>query len=141
MSFVMAWEEDAEGDVIEGGIIMIISIPVDEENLETKVSISFGRTNYFMLYDTDKEEASFIDNSAIASSGGAGIKAAQILVDNKVDAILTPRCGQNASDVLEGANIKLYKTTEPSAKENIDKFLNDELILLDEIHPGHHGGN
>ncbi len=118
---------------------MKISIPVDEKSLESNVCVSFGRAPYYLIYDTETKESVFHDNSAAASTGGAGIKAAQTIVDNKVNALLTPRCGENAANVLKSADIKIYKTAGISAKKNIDDFISGKLSLLDEIHPGFHG--
>lgn len=79
---------------------MKIAMPVDDKSMETTVSQSFGRTPYFLIYDTESKESIFLDNGAAASQGGAGIKAAQSIVDNKVSALLTPRCGENAAQVI-----------------------------------------
>jgi predicted Fe-Mo cluster-binding NifX family protein len=117
---------------------MKIAIPLDEKNVKSNVCASFGRAPYFLVYDTKTEESIFIQNTAAASTGGAGIKAAQIIVDNKTEALLTPRCGQNAADVIKSADIKIYKTVSGSAKDNIDAFLAGKLSLLDEIHAGFH---
>ena len=118
---------------------MKIAIPVDEKTLSSNVCVSFGRTPYFLIYDTETKESIFIENSAAASTGGAGIKAAQTIVDNEANALLTPRCGQNAADVIKSADIKMFKTISASVKDNIDAFTNGELPLLDEIHAGFHG--
>jgi predicted Fe-Mo cluster-binding NifX family protein len=118
---------------------MKIAIPVDEKSLESNVCISFGRTPYFLIYDAETQESEFIDNSAAASAGGAGIKAAQTIVDHKVSALLTPRCGQNAADVINAAEIEIYKTASASVKDNIADFIEGKLPLLDEIHAGFHG--
>ena len=118
---------------------MRIAIPVDENNMETNIGVSFGRTPYFLIYDTETKESIFIENSAAASTGGAGIKAAQTIVDNEANALLTPRCGQNAADVIKSADIKLFKTISDSVKDNIVAFIEGELPLLDEIHAGFHG--
>ena len=118
---------------------MKIAIPVNED--KTSVCMSFGRTPFFMIYDTETKETSFLDNSAAASQGGAGIKAAQSIVDNKASVLLTPRCGENAADVLKAANIKLYRTVGDSVKENIQSFHEEKLEVLENIHPGfHHSG-
>lgn len=122
---------------------MKIAIPVDEKNMDTSVCVSFGRTPFFLLYDTDTQKNDFLDNTAAASTGGAGIKAAQMIVDSKAKALLTPRCGENAADVLKAADIKIYKTSGTSAKANIDALIAGTLPLLDEIHTAlhRHGGN
>ena len=70
---------------------MKIPIPVDEKDMGTNVCVSFGRTPYFLIYDTETKESTFLDNSAATSTGGAGIKAAQTLVDNKVNVLLTTK--------------------------------------------------
>lgn len=117
---------------------MKIAIPVDDKNMETNVCQSFGRTPYFLIYDTETKESVFIDNSAAASQGGAGIKAAQTIVDNKVSAIITPRCGENAAEVIKSADIKIYKTKDTSIRNNINAFNDGKLLLLEEIHAGFH---
>lgn len=118
---------------------MKIAIPVDKKTLESDVCVSFGRTPYFLVYDTETQESVFIDNSAVASTGGAGIKAAQTIADQKAKALLTPRCGENAADVLKFADIKIFKTASGSVKDNIDNFIDGKLSLLEEIHAGSHG--
>ena len=117
---------------------MRIAIPTDQNTLQTTICMSFGRTPYFMIYDTETKEHSFLDNSAAASEGGAGIKAAQHLIDHKVSALLTPRCGKNAADVLASANILLFKTKNDVLSENLEAFTNGTLSILDGIHPGFH---
>ncbi|MGI6527425.1 MAG: NifB/NifX family molybdenum-iron cluster-binding protein [Caldicoprobacterales bacterium] len=118
---------------------MKIAIPVDEKSLESNVCVSFGRAPCFLIYDTETKESVFLDNSAAANTGGAGIKAAQIIVDNEAGTLLTPRCGENAANVLKLAGIKIYKTRDISVKKNIDDLSSGRLSLLDEIHPGFHG--
>ncbi len=53
--------------------------------------------------------------------------------------LLTPRCGENAAEVLKSADIEIFKTTSASVKDNIDAFIDGKLPLLDEIHAGFHG--
>lgn len=118
---------------------MKIAIPVDKQDLEAKVASSFGRATYFLIYDQETKVTTYVENSALANPGGAGIKAAQIVVDNQVDALLTPQCGQNAAVLLNSAEIKLFKTLPVSIKDNLLAFFADELEVLTEIHAGFHG--
>ena len=118
---------------------MKIAIPVDENNIQSNVCKSFGRAPFFLIYDTETQESNFLNNSAAFSSGGAGIKAAQTIIDNKADALLTPQCGGNAAEVFQAAGTKIFKTQSDSIQENIDAFLDQKLPLLTEIHAGHHG--
>lgn len=118
---------------------MKIAVPADEKSLETGVCPSFGRAPYFLIYDTETNENEFIDNSAAASQGGAGVKAAQTIIDSKADALLTPRCGENAAVAIKAANIKIYKTTDGSIMDNINALVEGKLSELVDIHPGFHG--
>lgn len=118
---------------------MKIAIPVEEKIVDKGVYDSFGRAPFFMIYDNDSRESVYIDNGAIASQGGAGIKAAQTLVDENIDVLLTPRCGENAAEVLEMANIEIYKSTTGTVKNNIELFQAGQLAQLTEIHAGLHG--
>lgn len=118
---------------------MKIAIPVDDKSLESSVCPSFGRTPYFLFYDTTTKENYYLDNSAVASQGGAGIKAAQAIADNGTKALLTPRCGENAEEVLSKAEILIYKSIPGSVQQNIDAFVAEQLVLLKDFHPGFHG--
>jgi predicted Fe-Mo cluster-binding NifX family protein len=118
---------------------MRIAIPVDDKTMETTVCMSFGRAPYFLIYDTKSKESNFVNNNAVASQGGAGIKAAQKVADSNVNALLTPRCGENAAEVIKAAHIKMFKTINDSIQDNIEAFDEDKLTQLEEIHAGFHG--
>jgi predicted Fe-Mo cluster-binding NifX family protein len=114
-------------------------VPVDENKLDSGVNPSFGRAPYFLIYDAETKESRFLANAGAASQGGAGIKAAQMVADSGAAALLTPRCGENAAAVLKAADVKIYRTANGSAMENIAAFLAGGLDPLEEIHPGFHG--
>lgn len=117
---------------------MIIAMPVDKDNMETSVGTSFGRTAYFLIYNTDTKESQFINNEAASSRGGAGVKAAQTVVDSKADVLITPQCGENAAEVIKSAGMDIYSSNGSSAKENIDAMIAGDLSSLDNIHGGFH---
>ena len=117
---------------------MKIAIPVEKEEVLEKICISFGRTPFFLLYDTVTEEKIVLENPARNSPGGAGIKAAQFVLDNNIEILITPRCGENAAKVLLGDQVKIYKSQGESVKDNLDMFQKNELSILEEIHPGFH---
>lgn len=121
---------------------MKLIVPVENKTLDAPVCPSFGRTPLFVLFDTESGNHDFLDNSAAFSQGGAGIKAAQMLVDSGAAVLITYRCGENAAKVLDAAGIKMYKAQDGSVTDNIAKYKDGRLSLLTEIHPGfhHHGG-
>lgn len=118
---------------------MKITIPMNEQDLNADVCPSFGRAPYFLFYDSETSESRWLANSAAESSGGAGIQAAQILADNGANALITPRCGENAEKVLSGAKIAVYRSANGTAQQNIDALTAGKLQPLSEFHAGFHG--
>ncbi|NMA16621.1 MAG: dinitrogenase iron-molybdenum cofactor biosynthesis protein [Erysipelotrichia bacterium] len=118
---------------------MKIAIPVENKSLDSNVCLSFGRAPYFLFYNVETKESNFVVNSAAAVTGGAGIKAAQTIVDNKANVLLVTQLGENAASVLKAADIKIYQAKNASVKENLDDFTDDKLSLLEKIHAGFHG--
>lgn len=74
-----------------------------------------------------------------APPGGAGIQAAQFLVDSQADALITVRCGQNAAQVFQAAGIKLYKSANKAAADDLAALEQGTLEELTQFHGGYHG--
>ncbi len=118
---------------------MKTGVPCDTKNLSDPVCISFGRAPYFLIYDTESESADFYENAAADAQGGAGIKAAQTLIDLGAEATIAFSCGTNAAEVLEAGGVRLYKAEKTSVAENLASLKGGELEDLNDIHPGYHG--
>ena len=117
---------------------MKIAIPLDEN--KTDVCVSFGRAPYFLIKDTETGKTDIKENPAADAEGGAGIKAAQFVVDEEADVLITVRCGENAAEVFNAAEIAIYKSEGPNAEENIKAFQEEKLAKLTHFHAGFHGG-
>ncbi len=116
---------------------MKIAMPLDENKQE--VCVSFGRAPYFYLYDTDTKKTQVVVNEGAEAQGGAGPKAAQIVLDNQADVLITVRLGENAAEVLQASNVKIYKAAQKSVEENRSLYEENKLELLDHFHKGFHG--
>lgn len=121
---------------------MKIAMPVFNKSMGSGIAESFGRAPYFLVYDTEAKTSEFIDNAAAASQGGAGIKAAQTIVDSGAVAVVVPQCGENAAKVLREGGLKIYKMINNSIQDNIDALSAGKLALLENTHAGfhNHGG-
>lgn len=117
---------------------MIIGIPADNEDENSPVSGTFGRAPFYFIYDDENDAGEFIANTAAMAQGGAGIKAASLVVSQKVDAIITPQLGENAAKVIKAADIKIYQSTEGSLMDNVLRLKDGKLDLLHNIHEGSH---
>ncbi|MFA9373064.1 MAG: NifB/NifX family molybdenum-iron cluster-binding protein [Poseidonibacter sp.] len=118
---------------------MKIAIPAENKSLSSNVYESFGRAPYFLFHNTITKESEFLDNSAVISQGAAGIRVAQVIADNGIKALITPRCGENAQKILKNAEVFVYKSIPGTLQENIDEFLSDKLTLISEFHSSFHG--
>ena len=114
---------------------MKIAIPLDENKQD--VCPVLARAPYFLF--SVNGETEILENPAAQAQGGAGLKAAQFLVDQETDVILTARCGQNSADVFDTADIRIYKTNSSSAEENLKAFAEEKLERLTHFHAGFQG--
>ena len=117
---------------------MKIALPVDIQSGEGLVYASFARAPYFAVYDTQTKEITYAKNQAAVSPGGAGIAAAQWIINQHIAAIISPRLGENAERVLKEANIVMYQSISGSILENIQAHLESKLTMIQETHPGFH---
>jgi len=117
---------------------MKIAIPVEQNQIQTVISASFGRAPYYLIHNTETNQNEFLDNSALLSQGGAGIKAAQILLDQNVDVLIAPRCGENAALLLREGGVSLYKNNCEQPEKLIQSLKQSQLELLIDIHAGFH---
>lgn len=118
---------------------MIIAIPLNEPSLEGGICQSFGRAPYFLIHDSEHKTDQFLANEAAQSRDGAGVRAAQTIVDHHVDALLTPRCGGNAAFILQAAKVEIYQTEGDSVKANLSAFEKGELSKIEEVGAGQRG--
>ena len=114
---------------------MRIAIPLDENKKD--VCIVLARAPYFLFHEDGKDTV--IENPAAAAQGGAGIQVAQFLVDNRIDALITVRCGQNAAEVFQAAEMKIYKSVNKVAADDLNAWKEGKLEELTEFHSGYHG--
>ncbi len=117
----------------------MLVMAVNEKSMNAMLSPNLARAKYFAFVSLEDNSVDFLDNPASQSSGGAGIKAGQFLIDNKATVLITQKLGQNASDMLTGT-VELYTGINSSLKDNLEKFHNNELIKGIGAHPGYHNG-
>jgi predicted Fe-Mo cluster-binding NifX family protein len=77
---------------------------------ESNIDPRFGRTDYLLIYDEEKDKLEHFDNRDIENvSHGAGPKTAQKLCELNADVLVTGNGpGGNADRVLEKAGINVY---------------------------------
>jgi len=97
---------------------------------DSKMDPRFGRTEFILIYDEEKDEFKDFDNREIEGEAhGAGPKTAQNLFQLKPDVLITGNGpGGNASTVLESIGMKIYiGAGNMTVKEAFDAYKKDEL--------------
>ena len=111
---------------------MKIAITSSGKDLNSEVDPRFGRAGFFIVYDTDNDNFSVIDNDQnLNARQGAGVQAGQIIVNSGASALLTGNCGPKAFNVLSAAGIKIYLGAKGTIQDTITSFKADELIPAD----------
>lgn len=118
---------------------MKIAISCLGQTLDDKMDQRFGRAAFFLIVDSETLNFSVIDNAAQAASGGAGIAAAQSLLDVQIEAVITGQVGPNAMNVLKASDIPIYQGTADSALANIQAFQAGKLSIIANSGPSHFG--
>ncbi|RII35778.1 diguanylate cyclase [Clostridium chromiireducens] len=101
----------------------------------------FGRCEFFQIYDTEVKATKIVKNKGQEASGGAGIAAANQLIDEEVDIIITGSLGPNAFEIMEKADIKAYKCESIAITDALEKYNNNELEEITIAGKAHHGVN
>ena len=113
---------------------MKIAISSTGENLESEVDARFGRCEYFLIVEIDKEKKEIknfkaIENTAKEQMGGAGIIAGEIVAKQKVDAVITTNLGPRAFSIFEQFEIKAY-SGQGKIKRVVQDFIEGKLKEL-----------
>lgn len=118
---------------------MKIGISCTGKKLEDLMDVRFGRCEYFQIHDTESAQVKVLENEGKSSGGGAGIAAAQQIINEDVDAIITGHLGPNAFEIIEKSGVKVYKCESISIKLVLQKYKNNELQELKEAGKAHNG--
>ena len=101
---------------------MKIILTSSGSSLASETSEVFGRSPYFILADSETSEYKAYENPALSASGGAGIQAAQFVIDLGADVIINGNIGPKALKVIQSANIKIFKHEGQTAAEVFANF-------------------
>jgi len=103
---------------------MKLIISAQNSSLESQVDRRFGRCAWLILFDTDTNQWEAFQNPGASQSGGAGVAAAQFVVDKKADVVLSGDFGPNASRAFQAAKIGMQRFTDSTTtvQEAVNQF-------------------
>ncbi len=115
---------------------MRICISTVSNNLDAFLDPRFGRAMYFLIVDEKGKLIKAIKNTGVQAMRGAGITAAQIVANEKVDIVITGNVGPNASMVLASSGIKIFLgSPEMKARDVLQEYQKGKLQRATEAMP------
>jgi len=121
---------------------MKIALCSSGTDLDAKPSPVFGRCPYFLFVDEETAEVIAAANPAADAGGGAGIQAAQFVVEQGAEVLLAGRVGPHALDVIAKAGIKVYDSGPVDARAALSQLKEGKLKeITTPATPRHGGGN
>ncbi len=126
----------------------LIAVVADGVDSAAKVSRSFKVCRQFLLYDERGTRVGEINKSSdFAPAGGGYCRVAKILIDARVQVLLTQRCGPNALGMLAAAGIQTILGVKGTVQEAVVSFLQGDrpklesdvaiVSLNQHLHQGH----
>lgn len=119
---------------------MKIALSASGKDLHSNLDLRFGRSPYFIIYDLNTDKFNTIENKGESSGGGAGIAAAQQLIDESVEAVISSNIGPNAFNLLQSSDIKMYKGNSIPCKLLVEMYKEGKLQEIKESGPSRKGG-
>jgi predicted Fe-Mo cluster-binding NifX family protein len=96
-------------------------------DLDDQIDPRFGRCRYFVIVDSETMDFESFENIAAGASGGAGISAAQAVVDRGAQVVLTGSVGPNAHQALSAANVEYITGVSGTIRDAVNAYNSGKL--------------
>jgi predicted Fe-Mo cluster-binding NifX family protein/DNA-binding PadR family transcriptional regulator len=130
---------DSEPTATLTEVTMRVVIPANGADLDAPTSPVFGRSPMFILVDPQTLDFEALPNPALDAPGGAGVQAAQTILQQGVEAVIAPSLGPNAFRVVQAAGIPAYRMEGATVREVVEAYNAGELVRLEIPGAGHVG--
>jgi len=81
-----------------------------------------------------------VPNPAMSAGGGAGIQAAQFVIERGAQAVLTGNVGPNAFNVFQAAGVPIYLVEEGTVREAVEAYKGGRLQAVSGANVQAHAG-
>ena len=119
---------------------MIICLTAQGADLTASMDSSFGRARYLLFVGEDGALIRAVENAP--SAHGAGVQAAQTVVENGAGVLITARVGPNAQKGLAAAGVAIHLRGTGTVAKALDDFRLGLLEMAEgPTNPAHKGGS
>lgn len=101
---------------------MKIAISSMGPNLNALAEPHFEYSRYFVVVDSETMNCEIFDNMSSMIAENAGITAAQLLINKRVDAVITGTIGPDETEVMGTAGMKIYLCEKCTVNEAVNSF-------------------
>jgi predicted Fe-Mo cluster-binding NifX family protein len=119
---------------------MRIVVTANGTDLDAQASPVFGRCPTYIFIDTETMVLETMENPAISAAGGAGVQAAQFVVERGGEAVVTGNTGPNAFNVLQSANVAVYLFAGGTVREAVEAYKAGQLSVTGRASAQAHAG-
>lgn len=108
---------------------MNIFISAKQPQLDALIDDKFGRSAFLIKRYTETNQWEAFPNPGANQSGGAGIAAAQFVIDQKANIVISGGFGPNAANAFRAAGIDMYLFSGEisTVQQAIDHFMQGKL--------------
>ena len=106
---------------------MKIAVSATGKELNCQIDPRFGRCQYFVFVDPETMEFEAFENEGLMASGGAGVQAAQQVVQKGANTLITGNLGPNAASALSASGIRVYLVPGGTVKDVIEGYKTGSL--------------
>ena len=119
---------------------MKVVVTAQGSDLDSPTSPIFGRCPAFVFVDSETMEAEGVENASAAAGGGAGVQAAQWVVAQGAQAVLSCNVGPNAFAVLAQAGVPVYRIEGGTVREVVQALKDGKLEAVGGANVASHSG-
>ena len=116
-----------------------ICVTSSGSDLDSPANPRFGRCGYFIIVDSETMDFQAITNEGAMASGGAGIRAAQLVAAQGVEVVITGAVGPNAHPALTDAGISIVTGTFATVRDAVEAYKKGILTAIDQAGPSQKG--
>ncbi len=107
---------------------MKIAISSTGPSLDDQIDPRFGRCAYFIIIDPETMEYETIPNQNVDATSGAGISAAQLVIDKGATVVLTGNLGPKAANVFNASKTKAVTNMTGLVGEVVQRYAGGETL-------------
>lgn len=112
---------------------MFIAIASTGKELTSLVAESFGRSEYFIFFNTDGKNYKALRNPFSGLLDGAGIQTAQFIIEKNVSAVITGNIGINSMKTLKSADVRIFICDNSVVRKVIDDYLKGYITEISDF--------